>query len=43
MNLFSEQQRRCKHKEQNLGHGGGSRWWDNLREYHEAYTLPHVK
>ena len=42
MNLFAEQQWRCRHKEQICGHRegkGGTNWESNM----ETYTLPYVK
>ena len=33
MNLFAEQQWRCRHREQTGEHSGGRRGWDELREW----------
>ena len=39
MNLFAEQQWRCRHREQTGEHSGRRRGWDELREWHgNTYT-----
>ena len=43
MNLFAEQQRRCRHREQTCGHRAGGDGGMNGESSIEAYTLPHGK
>ena len=43
MNLFAEQQWRCRHREQTGEHRGGRRGWDDLRERHGNMCIPICK
>ena len=43
MILRAGQQRRHRHKEQNFGHDGRRRRWEDLREQHWNIILPYVK
>ena len=43
MNLFAGQQWRCRHWEQNCGHGGGAEGGANTESSLETYTLWYIK